>query len=160
MKKIILLVTLVVIAVSCSTPKTVIQSKKVIKGDWTLDNITYSEEGTFNVTLLNDTSKECFEGSLWHFIPNNNTGNYAINNSDCNTGSRFFRFTIQEVNKDNGLYAFLLKPTNEKYKSDDYNRGFRMNLSELSDATMQWKQTVSVDGKPFTINMNFSKITN
>ncbi len=160
MKKIILLISLIVLITSCSTPKTVIQSKKVIKGDWTLDNITYSKEGTFNVTLLNDTSKECFEGSLWHFIPNNNTGNYTISNTDCNTGSRFFRFTIQEVNKDNGLYAFLLKPTNEKYKSDDYNRGFRMNLSELSDTTMQWKQTLSVDGEPFTINMNFSKITN
>ncbi len=158
MKKIILLLALVALILSCGTPKTVIQSKKVIKGDWTLDTINYSKDGTYNVMLLNDVAKECFEGSEWHFIPNNNTGNYTIVNSDCSTGIRYFRFTIQEVNADTGFYAFLLKPTDEKYKSDEYNRGFRMTLGHLSDSEMRWQQTLPVDGDPFTITMNFSKI--
>jgi hypothetical protein len=141
---------------SCGSSKTVRVSKKVIKGDWTLNSITYNKAGTYNVSLLNDATKVCFEGSAWQFIPNNNTGIYTIDNSSCSTGPRNFVFTIQEVNAETGLYDFLLKPTNEKHKSDT-NQGFRLSLTSLSDEKMQWQQTVSVDGKPFTISMNFNK---
>ena len=79
MKKILILTVMAVVAFSCGTPKTVIQAKKEVKGYWSLDNISYSESGTFNVTIFNDTSRECFEGSTWRFIPNNNSGLYTVN---------------------------------------------------------------------------------
>jgi hypothetical protein len=156
MKKVIYSICVTLIVFSCGTSKTIRDSKKVIKGDWTLSTITYSKTGKYNVTLLNDTSKDCFEGSTWKFIPNNNTGTYTINESSCSTGERNFVFTIQETNPQTGLYDFLLKPTNEKGKSDT-NQGFRLSLTSLSEISMQWQQTVSVDGKPFTITMNFNK---
>ena len=156
MKKIIL-IFLAIGIVSCGASKTVRDSKKSIKGDWTLSTITYSKTGKYNVTLLNDTSKDCFEGSTWEFIPNNNTGTYSINESSCSTGVRNFVFTIQEVNAETGLYDFLFKPTNQKNKSEN-NQGFRLKLSALSETDMQWQQTVSVDGIPFIINMNFTKL--
>ncbi len=158
MKKTVLLIFLVGIIFSCGTPKTVIQSKKVLKGNWTLDNIDLSEAGTYNIQLFRDTSKECFEGSTWQFISNNNSGVYTINNGNCPTGDRNFIFTIQEMNKETGLYDFLFKPTNAKHKSED-NVGFRVHLAQLSESNMRWEQTVQVDGNPFTIGMNFSKIT-
>ena len=142
--------------ISCGTSKTVKESKKVIKGDWILNNITFSEYGTFKVIFFNDAAKNCLEGSTWQFIPNNNTGTYTINETSCSTGPRNFVFTIQEVNKETGLYDFLLKPTNEKQKSET-NQGFRLSLTSLTDTIMQWQQTVSVDGKPFIITMNFNK---
>lgn len=157
MKKILILALIAVTAISCGTPKTVQQSKKVIKGYWSLDNITYDSSGTFNVTLFNDTSVECFEGSQWRFIPNNNTGNYTIDNSSCPTGERNFVFTIQEMDPSSGLYDFLLKPTNAKGKSES-DSGFRLRLAQLDENSMRWEQTVTLDGKPFKINMNFSKI--
>lgn len=155
MRRIIFLLVAVTM-VSCGTSKTVRESKKVIKGDWVLNTINYSALGTYNVTLLNDTSKECFEGSSWSFVPNNNTGTYNIVNTNCSTGMRYFNFTIQEIDEQTGLYDFLLKPTNEKGKSET-NQGFRLKLTSLSDTTMQWQQTVYIDGKPFMINMNFNK---
>lgn len=141
---------------SCGTSKTVRDSKKVVKGFWTLNSITYDQAGKYNVTLLNDTSKNCFEGSTWQFIPNNNTGTYSINETSCTTGVRNFVFTIQEVNPQTGLYDFLLKPTDAKYKSDT-NQGFRLSLMSLSDTSMVWGQTVYVEDKPFAITMNFVK---
>ena len=156
MKKLALSIGIILMILSCGTSKTVRDSKKVIKGEWTLSSITYSTAGKYNVTLLNDTSKDCFEGSTWQFIPNNNTGTYTINETSCSTGPRNFVFTIQEVNKETGLYDFLLKPTNEKQKSET-NQGFRLSLISLTDTIMQWQQTVTVDGKPFTITMNFNK---
>lgn len=158
MKKLITLVVFGALIFSCGTPKTVQESRKIIKGYWNLDKVSYSEAGTFNVQLLNDTSRECFEGSSWRFIPNNNTGNYTINNGNCPTGERYFIFAIQEIDPTTGLYDFLLKPTNEKKKSED-NVGFRLRLSQLSDSSMKWEQTVNLEGKPFTIYMNFSKIS-
>ena len=158
MKKLILFVILASMVISCGTPKTVIQSKKVIKGYWSLDQITYSEPGTFDVTLFNDVSKDCFIGSKWRFIPNNNTGVYTITDTHCiPTGDRNFNFTIQQTNKDTGLYDFLLKPTDAKQKSAD-DSGFRLQLTQLTDTTMRLEQTVSVEGKPFIIYMNFNKI--
>lgn len=141
---------------SCGASKTVRASKKTIKGNWTLNSITYSEMGTYNVTLLNDVSKACFEGSDWQFIPNNNTGIYTITKNDCMVGGRYFNFTIQEVDEATGYYDFLLKPTDAKGKSET-NSGFRLRLSQLSESNMQWQQSLTVDGKPFTINMNFNK---
>tara|TARA_R110000868_G_scaffold410732_1_gene700043 strand:- start:68 stop:538 length:471 start_codon:yes stop_codon:yes gene_type:complete len=155
MKK-ILLIFLAIGLFSCGTSKTVRNSKKVIKGEWTLSTITFSKTGKYNVTLLNDTSKDCFEGSTWQFVPNNNTGTYTINESSCSTGVRNFVFTIQEVNAETGLYDFLLKPTNEKNKSDT-NQGFRLSLKSLTETAMQWQQTVVVNGEYFIINMNFTK---
>lgn len=155
MRKFTLLIIVLATAMACG-PKTVQESKKVIKGYWNLDEITYSEAGTFNITMMRDTSKECFEGSSWRFIPNNNTGQYSINDGNCPTGERYFIFTIQEVDPTTGLYDFLLKPTDEKKKSED-NTGFRFKLAKLSNNSMTWEQTVSLDGSPFTISMNFSK---
>ena len=156
MKKILLLAVIVATALACGPSKTMIESKKVIKGYWNLDNITYDTSGTFDVSIFNDVSAECFEGSTWRFIPNNNTGNYTIEDSECSTGERNFIFTIQEIDQSTGLYDFTIKPTNIKGKSDT-NTGFRLRLAQLNDSNMRWEQTVSVDGKPFTITMNFSK---
>ncbi len=157
MKKLIFLALIAATVMSCGVPKTVQESKKVIKGYWNLDQISYNKSGTFNVTIFNDTSAECLEGSTWRFIPNNNTGKYTIDNSDCPTGDRDFIFTIIEIDPASGLYDFMLKPTNAKGKSAD-NTGFRLHLSQLSENSMQWEQTVSLDGQPFKIMMNFSKI--
>lgn len=156
MKKIVIVLSILFMVASCGTSKTVRTSKKVIKGNWLLSSITYSPTGTYNTTLLNDASKTCFEGSTWQFVPNNNTGIYSINDASCSTGDRYFVFTIQEVDAQTGLYDFLLKPTNEKHKSDT-NQGFRLKLSALSDTAMQWQQTVNVAGSSVTINMNFTK---
>ena len=73
MKKIVL-VFLTIGLISCGSSKTMRDSKKIIKGDWTLSTITYNQTGTFNVSLFDDATKDCFESSSWNFIPNNNKG--------------------------------------------------------------------------------------
>ena len=76
----------------------------------------------------------------------------------CQTGERYFVFTIQEVDAETGLYDFLLKPTDERFKSE-VMRGYRFNLSQLSGSSMKWEQTVMLEGKPFKVFMAFSKLT-
>jgi len=158
MRKLILLTVFLFAALSCGTPKTVIQSKKVMKGFWNLDNISYQAPGKYKISLLDDATSECFEGSTWRFIPNNNSGIYTINNVECQTGDRNFIFTIAEIDQATGLYDFLLKPTVKQGSANKTEKtGYRLQLTQLSDTNMQWQQTVAVDGKPFTLSMNFSK---
>ncbi|MBF8149721.1 lipocalin family protein [Winogradskyella sp. F6397] len=156
MKK-LALIALTFCFLACGASKTVRQSKKVIKGNWTLTSVTSSAIGDIKITLLNDANKACFENSSWQFIPNNNTGVYTLSGMSCATDQRYFVFTIDEVNEDTGLYNFLLKPTNEKGKSET-NSGFRLELTSLSETAMQWQQIVTLDGKPITITMNFTKL--
>jgi len=156
MKRIIFLLISISL-MSCGSSKAVRESKKLINGNWILNTITYSKAGTYNVNLLNDASKMCFEDSAWQFVSNNNTGTYTINNHNCMIGERYFVFTIQEVDAVAGLYDILLKPTDKKHKSET-NQGFRLRLANLSGNTMKWQQTLTVEGSPFTITMNFTKL--
>ncbi|WP_108869147.1 lipocalin family protein [Aquimarina aquimarini] len=158
MKKIILLLAVVLMASCNTTQQTVIAAKKTLKGEWSLDEITYDRSGIFEVNLYNDAPAECFSGSVWKFIPNNNTGKYVVNQSSCvSTGARNFRFTIPKP-ESNGDYSFLFKPINEKKKSTNNNAGYRMLLKHLDTTTMTWTMTVSLEGKPFVITMNFNKL--
>lgn len=156
MKKLALLF-IAVCFLSCGASKTVRESKKTIKGNWTLTSVKTSAIGDFKITLLNDADKACFENSSWQFIPNNNTGVYTLSGANCDSVERYFVFTIDEVNEATGLYNFLLKPTNKKGRSET-NAGFRLELTSLNETQMQWRQVVNLDGKPLTINMNFTKI--
>ena len=147
-----------VLLFSCGGTKTVRQSKSTLKGNWVLQNITYNQNGVFNVTLLQDAPKACFEGSSWQFIPNNNTGNYTFKSANCDSEKRHFIFSIQEKDAEAGFYDFLLKPTNAKKKSETNNLGFRFQLSQLTENSLTLQQNVTVDGAPFQINMNFTKL--
>lgn len=158
MKKLLVLVALTLLVAACGPSKTAREARKTFDGTWTLNNVTYPENaGEFNVTLLNDASATCLEGSNWDFISNNNRGTYNVQGTDCDSGERNFIWSIDEENTPDGLYDFLLKPTDEDYKSTTGNQGFRMNLRSLDDSQMVWEQTVTLDGEPFVIRMNFSK---
>jgi hypothetical protein len=148
----LIVVALSLILFSCGASKNVRTKEKIIKGNWTLNKIVYSKTGDYKVTMFKDSPKECFEGSSWKFVPNNNTGTYAINSTNCVSGERDFIFVVQEIDAASGYYDFLLKPKNSENKE-----GFRLQLTELSETTMQWKQYLNVDGTQFIINMNFTK---
>ncbi|MBU2949803.1 lipocalin family protein [Tamlana agarivorans] len=156
MKKIVLVLMTLSLLVACNSTQTAASpspaKKKVIKGNWTLNTITYSEDAEFNVTLLNEATKECFEGSAWNFIPNNNTGSYSIEgDAECHNGIRNFIFTVDGQN-------FLLKPTDARGKSLT-NSGFRFNLVSMSETSLTLAQTVNVEEEEnsLTITWQFSR---
>lgn len=157
MKKVLILFSAVPFLISCATPQAVRDSKKVIKGEWVLNSVTHNETGTFKIVLLGDENLECFEGSSWRFIPNNNTGVYTIGSAGCRVGDRNFNFEIQQIDASTGYYDFMLKPTDARGRSET-GQGFRMRLAHLSETNMTWEQNLTLDGKPFRLNMNFTKI--
>lgn len=151
-KLLILMFTLALVSCGASKSATVVINKKTLKGEWTLSKITYSKTGSYNVSLFEDASKECFEGSVWKFVSNNNTGTYTISGLDCKSGERKFVYVVESIDEATGLYDFLLKPDNNPNK-----KGYRLKLKQANDNFMQLQQTISVNGSPFIINMNFIK---
>ena len=159
MKKFLILLSAVALIASCGPSKVAKEARKTFDGNWTLTSVTYpNNPGEFNVTLFNEASASCFENSTWDFVSNNNRGTYSVTGVGCDGDTNYFIWSIDEENTPAGVYDFLLKPTNEDYKSTTGNQGFRLNLKSLSDTNMVWEQTVSLDGSPFTIRMNFTKL--
>ncbi len=160
MKKIFILLATIGLLASCGgTSKVAKEARKSFDGQWTLTSVTYpNNPGQFNVTLFNEAQASCFENSNWDFVSNNNRGTYTVSGTGCDGETNQFIWSIDEENTPEGIYDFLLKPTNEDYKSTTGNEGFRLNLQSLTDTNMTWSQTVSLDGSPFTIKMNFTKL--
>ena len=158
MRKLLFIFATVLLVVSCGPSKVATEARKTFKGDWVLNNVTYpNNTGIYNVTLFNDASTACFKGSTWSFVSNNNTGTYTTQGVDCTAGERYFRWSIDEENTPDGMFDFLLKPTDSNYKSTTGDQGFRLNLVSLTETSMVWQQTVTLEGKPFVIRMNFTK---
>ena len=153
----ILLILITVGLLSCGSTKSVRNSKKMLKGTWALNSITHNNSGIFDIKLLNDASKDCLENSIWEFIPNNNSGSYSIDKEGCVNGDRNFIFTIEVIASESTKYDFLLKPTNSKMKSESNNSGFRLKLIQMTENSMILEQTISHEGSPFKISMNFTK---
>ncbi len=156
MKKLIYLFAFALILSACSSSQTIRETNNLIGGEWVLNSITHNQTGNFNITLFNDASKNCFQGSLWRFTPNNYRGSYSIDAPGCQVGDRRFIFSIEEVNAAAGHYDFLLKPIDDSGRPQT-NTGFRLQLAQLSNDIMVLQQHLTVDGKPFTLNMNFIK---
>lgn len=158
MKKTVLLIFATVLLAGCGATKIENQAQRTMKGDWTLNRISYPDsDGIFKVTLFDDASASCFTGSEWNFIPNNNHGSYTINSSGCATGSRNFIFDVIETSPDSGIFNFTLKPVADGENPRKNKTGYRLNLVNLSEDNMVWEQKVRLEGKPFTIRMNFTK---
>lgn len=156
MKRIIILL-LTGFLISCGSSKVVRSANKSIKGNWILSDVNYDKTGVLDLKLFNDASYECFNTSTWQFTPNNYSGNYSIVNTTCSTGDRFFKFDIQNIEGTNNTLDVLLKPTNNKYKSET-NKGFRVKVTELTTVSMQWQYTIRKDKNPLTIVMKFTKL--
>lgn len=159
MTKNLVMFLIILVLSSCGSTKIVKESRQALKGYWNLDEINYNNTpGIYKVTLFGSVSSECMVGSKWRFIPNNNFGNYELVNGECSGDKNYFVWSIPEEASSTNSYEVLLKPTDEKMKSTMNNKGYRLNIQYLSEDTLQFTQTVTVDGSPFTIVMNFSKI--
>ncbi len=158
MRKIIFILIAAVLLASCGASQVQREARKTFNGSWTLSNISFPNNSeNLQVTLFDDATADCLRNSSWNFISNNNEGTYVVSSPTCDTSTRYFNWSIDEVNAAAGTYNLLLKPTNADHKSTTGNQGFRLNIVTLTDTNMVWEQTVNFEGEPFTIRMNFNK---
>ena len=88
MKKIILVCTLAVLMFACKTTSvtntsTDRKSQVAIKGNWVISAVTFGGSQYFKVNSFQIADSQCFEGSTWKFISNNNKGEMALTKAGC-----------------------------------------------------------------------------
>lgn len=144
--------------ISCTVSKEASSMKHKINGKWMLQTIaTEGIQGKVTAIVFNEVSFNCFVGSSWNFISENSLGNYHINSSgtECAAITRQIRWSIYEPK--GAPKEFQFKKLDEHNKSIDNNEGFRMEIGELTNTTMQLKSHITFEGKPATYIYNFVK---
>ncbi|WP_339881084.1 lipocalin [Polaribacter vadi] len=151
MRNLILLI-LTATFLSCGAKKLVTSKEKRFEGNWYLEKITYNTDANYNVTLFNDASKYCFEGSSWKFLRDNKSGNYVVNKTSCETKVRDFKYEIGNKDTATGFYNLILTPIN-----GNTSKSYNLLLKDLDMTSMKWTESRTIDGVEFTIEMKFKK---
>ena len=155
MKKIILMSALAFLILSCkskSATDTKLDSKTqvAIKGNWTVTSVTYPNSNMMKVTSFELADSQCFVGSKWKFVSNNNKGNFSLNSPKCTSYSTPITWF---VNKDG---QFVLKILDES-KARKVKDGYVLKVANLTENSFQLIDQIDVLGKATAVVYQFSR---
>ncbi|MEN9488223.1 MAG: hypothetical protein RL494_488 [Bacteroidota bacterium] len=157
MKKVVVLGLLILLA-SCKTPAPAAsvsvdrRAQVAIKGNWTIESVTYTGSDMFKITSFEVADSKCFEGSTWKFISNNDSGEMALTQANCPSFNSPIKWY---VNKDGQfVLKFLADGTKARKKLDGY-------ILKVADQTMESFKlidNVNIGGKMTNIVYQFKKV--
>jgi hypothetical protein len=155
MKKVILIIALSVLVLSCkskSATGTSLDKKTQVgmKGNWTITSVTYPSSNVFKVNSFDLADSQCFVGSKWKFISNNNKGNFSLNSSKCTAYSTPITWFI---NKD-GQFVMKILDASKARKVKD---GYVLRVANLTDNSFQLVDQVDVLGKQTDVVYQFNR---
>jgi curli biogenesis system outer membrane secretion channel CsgG len=155
LKKISLLILLSVFAFSCkskSATNTKLNNKAevALKGDWTLTSVTYPGSEYIKVVSFDIADSNCFFGSDWKFISNNNKGNMALNSTKCTNFSSPITWFI---NRDG---QFIMKIINET-KAKKVETGYVLKVNNVTENSFQLIDFTDIAGKNIEVVYQFQR---
>ncbi|WP_319499883.1 lipocalin family protein [uncultured Draconibacterium sp.] len=155
MRQTFLLLALVALLAACSTTKQVRSSQKGLKGNWTLSSITTDQGNKVEIKeLFNQASPDCFEGSEWSFVSNNNSGTYSFMDVACINSTHSIKWFMEEDGQD--IY-FLWKFIPDGVKPKDVTAGYKLKLISESETEFVLAQDASFEGDIISIYYQFVK---
>ncbi|WP_293890588.1 lipocalin family protein [Flavobacterium sp.] len=155
MKKFILMSALAVLILSCkskSATDTKLDSKTQVamKGNWSVSSVTYPNSNMIKVNSFDLADSQCFVGSKWKFVSNNNKGNFSLNSPKCTSYSTPITWF---VNKD---WQFVFKVLDES-KAKRVKEGYILRVANLTDNSFQLIDNIVVAGKSTDVVYQFSR---
>ncbi|QBN18458.1 lipocalin family protein [Flavobacterium nackdongense] len=167
MKKFAALFLLVLFAIACkststSTPapapvantKLDKSSQVAIKGDWKITSVAYPGSDYFKVDSFGIADSQCFVGSVWNFISNNNKGYMSIATANC---PAFSSPIVWSINKDG---MFVLKIVETGVKSKTVTSGYVLRVANQTETSFQLIDKIDVGGQKKDITYQFEKLNN
>lgn len=156
MKKIILLCALSVMMFACkstSATSTNIDTKAQVamKGNWVVSSVTYPGSQYIKVNSFEIADSQCFVGSTWKFVSNNNTGTMAISKPGCTS---FTSPITWFVNKDK---QFVLKVLDAGLKARKVKEGYILMVANQTPTSFQLVDKIDVGGKMTDVVYQFQK---
>jgi hypothetical protein len=156
MKKIILLLTFSVLVLSCKSKSATVtkldsKSQVAIKGNWTIGAVTYPGSEYIKVNSFNIADSQCFVGSTWKFISNNNKGEMTLTKANCPS---FYSPITWFVHKEG---QFVLKVLNAGEKAKKVRDGYVLSIANQTETSFQLLDKIDVGGKMTNVVYQFSK---
>lgn len=137
-------------AVSCKTRSaadtTQSISKSSVKGNWIVTDIRFEGIPAHSkVTVFDQASFSCFKGSQW-VLPSNANGSYTLSSTDdgCSTATQPIVWSLY---KEDGVDKFQFKKVGTGLKAKDVKEGYKVQITSLSNTTMEWKALVNYESK-------------
>jgi Lipocalin-like domain len=156
MKKLFLLLSLLLIVVSCKPKEKVAnttiarKSNVAIKGDWKITSVTYPGSDYIKVTSFDLADSKCMVGSTWKFISNNNSGNMAMASAGCPSYETKITWYVNKEDQ------FILKFLDES-KAKKVKEGYILKVAEQSENSFQLLDGINVGGKMVNVVYQFTK---
>lgn len=167
MKKIITLLLLSVVLFACKsksgTTDAPVKSEPVastkldkssqvaIKGNWVITSVTYPGSDYIKVSSFNIADTNCFVGSTWNFISNNNKGNMSLTKTDC---LAFSSPIVWSINKEG---VFVLKIVEAGTKSKTVTQGYLLRVANQTETSFQLIDKINVGGQTKEVTYQFEK---
>lgn len=156
MKKIVLLLMCSVLVLSCKSKSATVtkldsKSQVAIKGNWTITSVAYPGSEYIKVSSFNIADSQCFVGSTWKFISNNNKGEMTLTKANCPS---FYSPITWFVNKEG---QFVLKVLNAGEKAKKVRDGYVLNVANQTESAFQLLDKIDVGGKMTNVVYQFSK---
>jgi hypothetical protein len=143
---------------SCGSAYKANKVERVFKGEWNLTAIAFpGSSGFFDVELFNTAQINCFENSIWEFIPNNSTGQFVMDGNNCSKSEQRFTWYVDPQTAEDLVPEVLMKITTGQ-KAKDVNTGSRVKIKSLLENQMVWEQNTMFQGKEIKIELTFSKL--
>lgn len=156
MKKILFLTAIALVLFSCkSTSVTDTKLDKgaqvAMKGNWVITSVTYPGSEYIKVNSFQIADSQCFVGSTWKFVSNNNKGNMALTKFDC---AAFSSPITWFVNK-NG--EFVLKVLDAGIKAKKVKEGYILYVANQTESSFQLIDKITVGGKLTDVVYQFQR---
>lgn len=153
MKKVLIVMGLILSLISCKSNSPVgtkldMKTEVALKGDWILTQVSYPNSQYVKITSFDLVDSNCFVGSKWNFISNNNKGSFSLTNDACSLYSSNITWY---VNKDGRFVMKILDA--EKAKRVD--TGYVLDLNNVTETTFQLVDYVDVAGKNTAVTYQF-----
>ena len=160
MNKFLLLLTLPLLFLACKSsapstnlsPKSDRSTQSEIKGNWQITNVSYPGSEYFKVISFKIADSNCFVGSTWNFVPNNNKGSLSLNHPDCPSFSSPIVWSIDKEGK------FGLKIVEAGVKSKTVTQGYLLRIANQTQTSFQLIDVINVGGQVKDITYQFEKI--
>ena len=157
MKKVILICSLAVLMFACKSKsaKSTSTNRKAqiaIKGNWQISAVTYPGSQYIKVNTFQLADSECFVGSTWKFVSNNNKGEMALTKADCAA----FSSPITWFVNDKGQFVLKVLAAGEKAKK--VRDGYVLGLANQTETSFQLIDKIDVGGKMTDVVYQFQKV--
>ena len=159
MKKLFFSVIFAAILFSCKAPapaaKTNVDRKpnKAINGNWTITSVTYPGSEFIKVTSFDLADAQCFVGSTWKLISNNDSGEMALSKGGCPQVTSKIKWYL---NKDG---QFVLKFLDESVKAKKVKEGYILKIADQTENSFKLSDAINVGGKMVDVVYLFEKNT-